>query len=652
MNRKLLFGLVAGGVALFAAAIAVAPMMVPTASLRGEIESRVTQATGRAFRIHGALNVSLFPSFGLDAQDVTLANAPGGHAPDLVRMGRMRIAVKLWPLFSGRIEASRIVLEKPVIALEVARTGAANWEMVRTRTEAGGVRLPSQTVFAGMQIEDGTLSYDNDRLGIHRAISHLDADVEIRQLGLPVGATGSFVFLGRKLDYTAKAATPQTLLAGRATNVDVTAAADFLHASFLGFISADGTAKGAASLRTPSLKDLAAWLGHPVSAGSGLGALSALANIAAKDRRVVLTGIQAKLDAMTIAGSLTADLQGAVPLVAANLAIDRLDLNTYLHFGGNAPAGQTRPPGPPSGGWSKTPVRLDLIKLLNGNLTLAIGTLGVLHLKTDRTVIALSLQDGLMKAHLEPMRLYGGAGKADLVVDNRGAVPSVANNLTFTNIAMKPFLADTIGVDRLDGTGTIALAVAAKGTSPDRIMRSLSGKGAVTIANGSVHGVDMGQVARTVQTLLSAGATGQGATTPFDRFGGRFSISNGMLWNGDLRLDSAFLHMTGAGHIDLGNQTIAYRIEPKASIGGRMNLLDVGVPFAIDGPWSHVRYKPDIAGAVTGLVGSVISSGTAPFTSLWNGLTGGGAPKPAKAPPPPKKNKGPGATLKSIFGLP
>ena len=60
-----------------------------------------------------------------------------------------------------------------------------------------------------------------------------------------------------------------------------------------------------------------------------------------------------------------------------------------------------------------------------------------------------------------------------------------------------------------------------------------------------IRGVDMGQVARTVQTILSAGATGHSATTDFDRFGGSFSIQNGMLWNGDLRLDSAFLHMTG-----------------------------------------------------------------------------------------------------------
>ncbi len=127
------------------------------------------------------------------------------------------------------------------------------------------------------------------------------------------------------------------------------------------------------------------------------------------------------------------------------------------------------------------------------------------------------------------MQLYGGAGIADLVVDDRGAMPALANKLSFTGIAMRPFLADTIGVDKLDGRGNIIMDVRAKGAAPDAIMRSLSGKGgAVVLGRGSVRGIDMGQVARTIQTIpLSAGATGDGATTDFDRFGGSFScISN------------------------------------------------------------------------------------------------------------------------------
>jgi AsmA protein len=160
----------------------------------------------------------------------------------------------------------------------------------------------------------------------------------------------------------------------------------------------------------------------------------------------------------------------------------------------------------------------------------------------------------------------------------------------------------------------------------------------------------MGQVARTVQTILSAGATGDSAATDFDTFSASFAIRGGILTNSDLALSSTFLHMTGKGALNLGNQTIAYRVEPKASIGGRMNILDVGVPFTIYGTWSHLHYVPDLSGAVTGLIGSVIDKGTAPITGLIQGLTGSGStgkPKPGK----PTRPKSVDDTIKGIFGL-
>lgn len=656
MNRKLLYALIAGGatLALLVSAVIGIHAMVSTTTLRGEIEKRVAAATGRNFKINGPLSLSVFPTVGLTAHDVTLANVPGGHAKQMVRVEAVDIHVKLLPLLNGKIETTGIVLEKPVIALEVAADGTGNWELVRKRTQQAGLRVPSGTTFAGVTIRDGAVSYDNDRLGLHRAISDLDGDVDITTLGTPVSLAGTFEHRGRHLNYKATVATLTSLLAGRATKVDVSVEADFIQAGFLGFISSDGTAKGAGTMRTRSLKEVAAWLGRPIEAGNGLGGMTALAQIAAKDRRVVFTQIQAKLDGMAIAGTLTADVTRTVPTVSGTLNLDRLDLNTYLSLGGPPVKPGAKPAraasGPPSGGWSKAAIKLDLLKLINGKLILNTQSLTVRHLKLGKTTMSVALADGVMEAHLDPIALYGGTGKAFLVADARGAVPAFKNRLTFANIGMKPFLIDAIGVTQIDARGTIVLDVASSGASPDAIMRGLSGKGSVVMVNGHIRGVNMGQVARTVQTLLSAGATGDSATTDFDRFSGSFAISRGMLWNGDLKMSSAFLNMTGQGHLDLGNQTIRYRIEPKAAVGGRLKLFEIGVPFAITGTWAHVRYQADVTGAVTGVIGGIAGIATAPITGLIDGLTGGGQ-KPAKAPPPKRKSKGLGGTLKDVFGL-
>ncbi len=84
MNRRFLLGLSGG--ALVAAVIVAVPFVVPTGGLRGEIEQRVSQATGRAFKIEGDLAFTLFPTLGLTAHSVTLANMPGGRARNLAEI--------------------------------------------------------------------------------------------------------------------------------------------------------------------------------------------------------------------------------------------------------------------------------------------------------------------------------------------------------------------------------------------------------------------------------------------------------------------------------------------------------------------------------------------------------------------------------------
>ncbi|MEJ0024729.1 MAG: AsmA family protein [Rhizomicrobium sp.] len=646
MNRRILLSFLGGLAVLIVLAVLAVPFVVPTGTLRDQIEQRVSQATGRAFRIEGDLAFSLFPTLGLTAHRVTLANMPGGRAPHLAEIDVLRIGIKLLPLLSGRIEADQIECDRPRLALEVARDGRANWELTPGHGAAAGTGVAAKTAFAGIAVADGTVAYDNARLGISREIDHLGAKVALTRLDRPAGVSGTFAFRGRRLNYSLSATTIQTLLAGKGTRVTVAVASDFLNAGFFGTIGGDGLIGGTGSLRTPSLKDVAAWLGHPIAAGHGLGALDIRAAVAAHDRSLSLTNMTAKLDGMNVSGYLDADLRAAVPAVDGVLSIDRLDLNTYL---GGAPPGPhmpnaAPPAGPPGGGWSKAAIKLDLLKLLNGRLTLNAGRLDVLHLKLGKTVIAAALDGGAMTATMNPMQLYGGTGAATLSVDTRPPVPRIANKLAFANIAFGPFLADTIGVDKIDGRGTIVLDVVSSGASPDAIMRGLSGKGSVVIGHGSVRGVDMGMVARSVATILSAGATATEAVTDFDRFGGSFTIANGILTNKDLKLSSAFVNMTGAGALDLGNQTIVYRIEPKASIGGKLKLLDVGVPFAITGPWRHVRYVPDLAGAVTGLIGGLLNTGTAPIAGLLNGLTG----PPANT---KKKSKSVGDTLKGMFGI-
>ncbi len=59
--------------------------------------------------------------------------------------------------------------------------------------------------------------------------------------------------------------------------------------------------------------------------------------------------------------------------------------------------------------------------------------------------------------------------------------------------------------------------------------------------------------------------------------------------------------MTGAGTIDLGNQTLAFRVEPKLVLttegqGRAADPVGFGIPVIIDGPWAEPRIYPEMAG--------------------------------------------------------
>jgi hypothetical protein len=61
--------------------------------------------------------------------------------------------------------------------------------------------------------------------------------------------------------------------------------------------------------------EIGAWLGHPIVAGNGLGALDAQSRLAVKEQHLTLIGLKATLDRVHVVGSLDADIGGAVPKV-------------------------------------------------------------------------------------------------------------------------------------------------------------------------------------------------------------------------------------------------------------------------------------------------------------------------------------------------
>ncbi len=124
--RKLLIGLAVLAVVVVAVAFA-GPLLVPADSVKADIAREVAKATGRNLSIDGSLKFRILPAPGVSARDVRLSNAADGSAPDMLRLKAAAVEVALFPLITGNIQVSRVVLSEPDILLETYADGTNNW---------------------------------------------------------------------------------------------------------------------------------------------------------------------------------------------------------------------------------------------------------------------------------------------------------------------------------------------------------------------------------------------------------------------------------------------------------------------------------------------------------------------------------------------
>jgi AsmA protein len=636
MSNPVRYGLIGAGALLLL--LLIAPFLIPAGAYRAQIEKAAFEQTGRVLKIEGGLRVTLFPSLGVTAQKVSLANVPGGHAKAFVSADDLHVAVRVWPLLSGRVEVSEIELERPVVNLERDRNGQGNWTFKSPASNDKSVGGFS-TRFSGIHLSNGRVSYRNVD-GKVRTFERADLTIGLTSPDRPVTLDGDFVYRKRHVALEARIDSLTPLGQGPARATDVSLTSDLLQASFKGDVAGEGGFEGAIKFDTTNMRGLAEWLGEILPKDAGFKTLSLEGRIEAHGSVVTFPETSLRLDTMTVTGRMGIDLGGKRPVITGDVVVDRLDLNRYIETG--APSGGK----PASGnGWSNEPIELSILHLFDASLTIDTGVLRLKGLHIGKTHLTASLTDGLLDVVLDPMALYGGGGKARLVVDARAAKPVFRNELRFDKVAMLPLLNDSINVQRINGRGTLVLAVSSQGSSASEVIRNLTGKGSLRIADGRIMGVDLGAVARLIRTALTLEATKAEAATPFTEMGGSFVIAKGVLATKDFRMDGKVLRATGAGTVDLGNRTIDFLVQPKAVLLPIGTGLGVGFPFRAHGPWQSVTYSADVAGAVTGLVSDVFKSAMSVPGAIGGLFTG-----PDKQKPQPKKKKKSGGLFDGLFG--
>lgn len=636
--KKALIAFGALVVLLIVAALA-APAFIPAEKIKAQAIEQVKAATGRDLAIDGKLSVSVFPTLAVQLGTVSLANPPGFKAKDLVRLDGIDVRVKLLPLLSGKVEVDSFVLDHPVINLEVDPQGHADWEFAAAHTAAPAPAAPaapaakpadgkaaaaplSDIRLGDIRITGGKLVYADAKAGTTETVDAIDLQLSLPGLDQPLAVKGGLTWRGQQIMLSVDLARPRALTAAEGnTAMALAVTAQALKLGFNGDIAgATRALTGSLDLSVPSVRGLVGWVsGKPLEmAGSGLGPLSIKGRLAADRGRYGFTQAALQLDAIKANGDFSVDTTGARPAAKATLAVDMLDLNPYLP----PESAEAKPAAAASGGtggggntaaakqdWSDDPIDASGLKAAEADLTLTTGGLKIRRIEIGKSQLGVALHGGKLAVDLAEMTLYKGQGKGRLAVD--GSQPGAGIDAAFTlkGLQAQPFLAAAAGTDRLEGTANADLQVNGRGHSQRQIVSSLGGKGTLSFLDGAIHGINLGAMLRNVTTAFSD--SGGDQKTDFAELGGSFTIASGIVSNQDLALKAPLFRVAGAGTVDLPKRSLNYRIEPKVAAttegqGGKQDVGGLSVPVIIEGPWSNLSYRPDLAGLVKGNVGNAV----------------------------------------------
>jgi AsmA protein len=623
-------------------ALLAVPFLMPLDTYRAPIERAASSALGREVHIRGSMGLTVYPQIGISLGDVSIANPQGARNPQMVEVKSVVVGAKLMPLLSRRLEITEVLLQNPVIHLEVNRNGTSNWQLgANTQAKAGETNSRIAGVGVGrLKVEGGEVTYDDAAAGMRQSIKDVDFTLAMpldtrTNVRVPLVFNGGLTYNSQPLKLSGRIENFDAFMRAQPTQARLEVASNLINAKFEGTLGKDGAISGPLELGAHSVRSLAAWLGHPLPPGNGFGLVALTGQFTATDGVYSLRQTQIRFDSMSMTANLAFDTKPEVMLIKGNVTLDRLDLNPYLAAGTETDSVEAAKAAAKAKQANEdAPLSLGGLKTVDADVQLVVGSMLMPGFKLDHGMVQADLKGGVLKAELRNLSLYGGSGRGSLIVDGSSDTPSIRSTLDLSGLKVQPFLNQLMEVNNVTGTGVVRFDIAGKGKTQAQLVRALNGKGEMRFADGAVTGVDLTAVARIMQTVVTAqpltgGAVGPNAKTNFGQMGGTFTVKDGVLHTTDLKLTSDAVEMNGQGDVDLGAQTVDFRFEPVAKRGiPGLKLVDIGIPFIVKGPWTKPSYGPDPKGIAKAVVNKLGQGVNAPVDIV----------------------KDPAGALKSLFG--
>ncbi|MCF8063523.1 MAG: AsmA family protein [Deltaproteobacteria bacterium] len=630
MKRALKWILILGGglAVLVILALLLVPMFVDVESYKPVIEEKVSEATGRPFRLAGDLDLSLFPWAGFALSDLHLGNPPGFEREDLLYVKSFDVRVKLIPLISRDVQIKRFVLEGVQVNLEKTKDGRANWEglggegapgvpaeQAPAGTEApSGAGLPLKSLAVGDFSVSGDLLYIDHAAETRKEISDLSLKLENVSLDRPINLLFSVLLDGKPLNVegTIGPLGRDPMEASIPIDLRLTALEE-VNLHMKGSVEAPGSARRFdLGIQIPEFSPRSALdafgreLPIATSDPDVLERMSLDVRVAGTPEAVSLHDGLLVLDESRLTFSARAR-EFSRPDVAFDLRLDRIDLDRYLPPAGEEAAEKEKPS--PGASREAEPIDYEPLRRLILDGAVRVGSLKAKGLSVRDIVITTTARDGVIRMDPLEAKLYEGSIQANAEADVRGKAPKSRFSSRLRGIQAGPLVRDLAGKDVIEGNVRGDISINTVGDRPEPIKQALNGKGDLLFQDGAVVGIDLAGMVRNVQSAFgmaeSQAKSGDRPKTDFSELSAPFAIRNGVVETPGTELKSPFLRVVATGTADLVNEVLDLRVEPKmvATMKGQGDTAErsgIRVPVLVTGPFADPKFRPDLKSMIEG----------------------------------------------------
>ena len=337
---------------------------------------------------------------------------------------------------------------------------------------------------------------------------------------------------------------------------------DLLEASFDGQLDVGESLQlsGHAELSTPSVRRGARWFGVPVSSSEGLNAATLKGQINWSRHTLAFEDAKVAIDGNEASGALVLQFGGDRPLIDGSLAFNALDLTPYVE----AARSQSFLFDRQTASWSAFDLSFPIIRHVDADLRISAPKVAIKGYGLGRGAATITVRSGKLLADIAELDLYSGKVGVQVTVNSNELVPRYTVRGKVENFEAGPAGTALFGAAVLTGRSTLSLDLTAAGQTPAEIVRALSGKVALTMAEGGRVGLDIKALRAAAKAegppgwgLLAKGQTG------LEQIEARALVRDGVLITETVQARSGAVGVVASGRVDLAERTLDLHLSVK-----------------------------------------------------------------------------------------